>query len=79
MRPLNSIFPITPVERDYFAKRAREEQAAAERATCAVARERHEELADMYRLRARIASDDLSGLSVKVPARSEGIHATMWL
>jgi hypothetical protein len=60
---------------DYFARRALEEDAAARRATCRAARERHEELAAMYRFRAgavsaRPADDD---------ARVEDAQATIWL
>lgn len=35
----------------YFSRRAIEEQVAARHAVCAAARERHEELAVMYRFR----------------------------
>ena len=40
----------------YHRQRALEEQAMAERATCDAARECHEELAAMYRLRAAMVS-----------------------
>ena len=36
----------------YFRRRALQEQLAAQRATCKVARDRHDELAIMYRFRA---------------------------
>lgn len=36
----------------YFNKRAIQEQVAAQKATCKAARERHDELAAMYRFRA---------------------------
>ena len=39
----------------YFARRAREEDQAAKQATCAVARERHEEMEDAYRFRCMLA------------------------
>jgi hypothetical protein len=42
----------------YFAQRATEEDVAAKNATCAAARERHEEMADMYRLRGPILKPD---------------------
>lgn len=35
----------------YYWRRANEEQIAAQRATCPVARDRHHELATMYRFR----------------------------
>lgn len=35
----------------FYRRRAVEEQIAARRATCPAARDRHEEMADMYRLR----------------------------
>jgi hypothetical protein len=37
---------------NYFRRRALEEQVAAQFATCKVARDRHDELAAMYRFRA---------------------------
>lgn len=37
---------------DYYRARALEEQVAAQKATCTAARERHDELATMYRFRA---------------------------
>ena len=37
---------------NYFKRRALQEQVAAQRATCKVARDRHDELATMYRFRA---------------------------
>jgi hypothetical protein len=43
----------------YFARRATEEDVAGKNATCAAARERHEEMADMYRLRGAILKPDL--------------------
>jgi hypothetical protein len=36
----------------YYCRRALEERLAARKATCAAARERHQELATMYQLRA---------------------------
>lgn len=36
----------------YFRRRALQEQLAAQNATCKVARDRHDELATMYRFRA---------------------------
>jgi hypothetical protein len=39
-------------EARYFRRRALQEQLAAQNATCTVARERHDELAAMYRFRA---------------------------
>ena len=40
---------------DYYHARAIEEQVAAERATCAAARDRHDEMAAMYRFREVLA------------------------
>jgi hypothetical protein len=40
----------------YFHARAIEEQAAAQRATCAAARSRHEEMAAMYRFKEMFAT-----------------------
>ena len=40
-----------PSDVEYCHARAIEEQVAADRATCAAARERHDELAAMYRFR----------------------------
>jgi hypothetical protein len=43
---------MTPDERDYFLRRAMEEERAAETAASLSARWRHEELAFLYRSRA---------------------------
>ena len=43
---------MKPDDSDYYRDRAIQEQVAARRATCEAARERHEELAMMYRFRA---------------------------
>lgn len=43
---------MTPDDRDYFLRRAMEEESAAETATSLSARWRHEELAVLYRSRA---------------------------
>lgn len=40
----------------YFRSRALQEQVAAQKATCEAARDRHDQLAAMYRFRALIAS-----------------------
>jgi hypothetical protein len=49
--------PEVAMKRDdanYYSRRALEEHLSAQRATCAAARDRHEELATMYRFRAGI-------------------------
>lgn len=43
---------MTPDDRDYFLRRAMEEEQAANKATTLAARWRHEELAFLYRSRA---------------------------
>ena len=52
-------------DESYCRRRTVEEQLAARMASCAAARERHQEMADMYRLRAEMlaprARDDASG------------------
>jgi hypothetical protein len=40
----------------YYRSRALQEQIAAQRASCGVARDRHDELATMYRFRAAMLS-----------------------
>lgn len=47
--------------RAYYLRRIVQEQEAASHAGCAEARERHEELADAYRLRCRFDAFDDSG------------------
>ncbi len=42
---------------DYYRARALQEQIAAQKATCAAAQERHDELAMMYRFRAVMLSN----------------------
>lgn len=46
---------MTRDDHDYYERRARQEEAAASSATCDVARERHQELADAYRFRCSLA------------------------
>lgn len=41
-------------ELEYFRRRLLQEEEAARNATCQVARDRHEELAEAYRLRSRL-------------------------
>ena len=43
---------------DYYRRRAMQEQIAAQKATCEAARERHDQLAAMYRFRALMDSDE---------------------
>ena len=45
---------MTADDYDYYAVRARQEDQAALHAACVAARERHEELADAYRLRCEL-------------------------
>jgi hypothetical protein len=45
---------MTRDDASYYRQRASEEQRAARNATCAVARERHEELAALHRFRATL-------------------------
>ncbi len=52
----SSIRPFSPDDADYFARRAIEEQAAAQRATSEAARIRHEELAALYRFRSAMVA-----------------------
>lgn len=56
------IRPLLPFVRaddaDYYRRRALQEQIAAQKATCAAARERHDQLAVMYRFRALMGSDE---------------------
>lgn len=42
----------------YYSRRALQEQLAALNASCAAARQRHDELATMYRFRAAILATD---------------------
>ncbi len=48
--------PISDQDEAYFSVRAAQEEKAAVAATCAAARERHEEMAEMYRERVRFGS-----------------------
>jgi hypothetical protein len=48
----------------YCRRRAIEEQAAARKASSASARERHEEMADMYRLRAEMLTPHAAASNV---------------
>jgi hypothetical protein len=41
----------------YYRQRASEERQAARNATCSAARERHEEMAALYRFRATLLAD----------------------
>ena len=56
IRPLLSF--VRTDEADYYRRRALQEQIAAQKATCAAARERHDQLAAMYRFRALMGSDE---------------------
>lgn len=48
--------PHSPDDADYFARRAIEEQAAAQKAASDIARERHEEMAAIYRFRSAMTT-----------------------
>lgn len=54
----------------YFRERAIEEQVAAQRATCAAARQRHDEMAALYRFRAIFASGGSPAVSAREIAKS---------
>lgn len=58
------IRPVQPFARAddfaYYRKRARQEQIAAQKATCKAARDRHNQLAAMYHFRASMGSDELA-------------------
>lgn len=45
---------MTQDDARYYQQRASQEQRAARNATCAAARERHEEMAALYRFRGRL-------------------------
>ena len=57
-------------DRDYYLRRALQEQEAARNAACLPARERHEELAKAYRLRCRL---DATATNPLVAQNSEAI------
>ena len=50
--------------RAYYLRRIVQEQEAASQASCAEARERHEELAEAYRLRCRFDALDDTGSEI---------------
>ena len=51
-------FVLVDGDADYYRRRALQEQIAAQKATCEAARERHDQLAAMYRFRALMDSDE---------------------
>lgn len=57
---------MTPDDRDYFLRRAMEEERAAEAAASLSARWRHEELAFLYRSHASGEGLDRSDLLIRV-------------
>jgi hypothetical protein len=64
---------MTQDDASYYRQRASQEQRAARNATCAAARERHEELASLYRFRATLLAATLPEfrpLESPVPARA---------
>ena len=56
IRPVLSL--VRANDSDYYRRRALQEQTAAQKATCEAARERHDQLAAMYRFRALMGSDE---------------------
>lgn len=56
-----------PEDRDYFMQRAVQERDAAARASCPEARERHEEMASLYRMRIMYIDQGLFGSTEKSP------------
>ena len=56
IRPLLSF--VRADDADYYRRRALQEQIAAQKATCAAARERHDQLAAMSRFGALMGSDE---------------------
>lgn len=59
-------------DQTYYCRRAREEEEAARIATCREVRDRHEEFASAYRLRARLlllcSTDEPSDTPTRMPA-----------
>jgi hypothetical protein len=55
---MNAFKPLPPDNASYFRARALQEQVAAQKATCGAARQRHDELAIMYRFRAIMLSGE---------------------
>lgn len=51
---------------DYYRKRVLQEEVAARNATCVVARQRHDELAAMYRFKVSMLSDAWSEAGVAI-------------
>ena len=56
-----------PEDRSYFMHRAVQERDAAARASCPEARERHEEMASLYRMRIMYIDHGLFGPTEKPP------------
>lgn len=66
-----------PEDRDYFIARYSQERDAAARATCPEARERHEEMASLYRMRVTYIDHGLFGWKDEAPgAKEEPTSAT---
>lgn len=53
-----SMWPSQADDASYFGRRALQEQIAAQKATCEAARNRHDQLAAMYRFRALMLSGE---------------------
>lgn len=60
-----------PEDRDYFIARYSQERDAAARATCPEARERHEEMASLYRMRVTYIDHGLFGWKDEAPEATE--------
>lgn len=59
MHKIGSVpFFVREDDASYYRRRALQEQVAAQNATCEAVRDRHNQLAEMYRLRALMLSDD---------------------
>ena len=56
IRPVLSL--VRANDSDYYRRRALQEQIAAQKATCEAARERHDQLAAMYRFRALMGANE---------------------
>jgi hypothetical protein len=66
------IRPVTGNDPAYFGARAVEEDIAAHNAHCVAARERHEEMADMYRFRVAMLKPGLPSWPREVAAEKAG-------
>lgn len=67
---------MTKDDYSYYHRRAREEDQAAQRATSAIARGLHEELADAYRFRCALARQLVPGLAPPQPGNQPNENRT---